>query len=252
MRVENVLKVIQILNQWWNSLFPVTQTCVFCSTPIHAHSFSKIREKICFSCHQRLTWICSPICKVCGRPRKQKEIAVCMDCLSVHPHDWIYNRSIFTYSEFVKQIIWRYKYRGQVNLAKPLSRLMAEVIEQHWGNLHFVLSYVPLHQRRLYERGFNQSELLANELSKRLRFPVTQLLERRRLTDQQSIKRRKERLKSLQNVFRVKEDLDLEHLVKYPILLIDDIYTTGATLRECARPLKQLGMKTVFSITIAR
>ena len=172
--------------------------------------------------------------------------------MQVHPSEWVYNRSVFEYTAFVKQIIWRYKYKGQENLAKPLGWLMAETLEQHWGRKKFLLSYVPLHAQRLRERGFNQAKQLATEMGRYLRLPVVDLLVRKRMTHRQSEKRRSERLSSLIGAFSLKPDVKGDQLASAPILLVDDVYTTGATLRECSRPFKEQGIQNVYSITIAR
>lgn len=216
------------------------------------HCFASVWKRICFACNMQLCRIGMQICQVCGRTMNQAKTNICADCHAVHSTEWVYNRSVFTYSEFVKQIVWRYKYKGQLHLAKPLGLLMAEVINQYWRKKKFILSYVPLHKYRLAERGFNQSALLAKTISKCLKFPMIELLVRKRMTDPQSGKSRQERLVDLQAAFQVKQDIDLRQFTGYPILLVDDIYTTGTTLRECAKPLKQQGMKTVYSVTIAR
>lgn len=237
---------------WWSMLFPTTHVCLFCTTPIRISPFAGIWKRLCFACKNQLQWIGSTICKVCGRGLKQAETNICSDCRAIHPTEWVYNRSVFKYNTFVKQIIWRYKYKGQEKLAEPLGWLMAEVLEQHWGNKKFVLSYVPLHTQRLSDRGFNQAELLANVVGKHLRLPVFELLIRKRITGQQSVKGRDERLTTLVGAFSLKPKVDVSELSGREILLVDDIYTTGATLRECSKPFKERGIKNVYSITIAR
>ncbi len=204
------------------------------------------------ACQRQLPWIGAPQCKVCGREMNQRETNICSDCQTIHPSDWVYNRSVFAYTAFVKQIIWRYKYKGQEKLAVPLGRCMAETLEQQWTKKKFVLSYVPLHAQRLSERGFNQAERLAHVIGRYLRLPVVELLVRKRMTQPQSEKGRDERLSALVGAFAVHPDIDLEQLVDREILLVDDIYTTGSTLRECSKPLKEQGIKNVYSITIAR
>lgn len=238
--------------EWWTALFPTTHTCLFCTTPIRTHRFANIWKQICFACKRQLPFIDSPLCKVCGRVMKQEETNICSDCDAVHPSDWVYNRSVFEYTAFVKQIVWRYKYKGQEKLAEPLGWFMAEILEQHWGKKKFTLSYVPLHTHRLSERGFNQAEQLANVIGRYLRLPVMDLLVRKRLTHRQSEKRRNQRLSSLIGAFALKPDVDLNRIVYREILLVDDVYTTGATLRECSKPFREQAIKNIYSITIAR
>lgn len=236
----------------WATLFPVTHTCLFCPTPMEVHPFASVWRQICFVCDKQLSRIRFNTCYVCGRLTNQEKRNICSDCEAVHPAEWVINRSVFTYSEFVKQIIWRYKYRGQQQLAKAFGLLMADVIDQCWQTKSFVISYVPLHQQRLKERGFNQAELLAKAIGKRLRLPVIELLKRQRMTQKQSTKGRNERLSTLKGAFCLKQEIDVSKLAQHHILLVDDIYTTGTTLRECAKPLKEQGIENVYSITIAR
>lgn len=244
--------VVLSLLEWWKTLFSTTSTCLFCPTPIRTHRYAKLWKQLCSACQLRLQVIDSPFCQVCGRVLKQAKTNICSDCYAVHPVEWVYNRSVFEYNPFVKQLIWRYKYRGQEKLAEPLGWFMAEILEQHWGRRKFTLTYVPLHQHRLSERGFNQAERLASVIGKTLRLPVMELLVRNRMTHRQSEKGRRERLSSLVGAFSIKTGVDLKQLHDRDILLVDDIYTTGATLRECSKPFKRQGVKTIYSITIAR
>lgn len=238
--------------EWWETLFPTTHRCHFCTTPVQVNPFASVWNQLCFACKQQLQRIDEPVCKVCGKALKQTKTNICSDCKQVHPTEWVYNRSVFEYTAFVKQIIWRYKYKGQEQLAKPLGWLMAEALEEHWGKKRFVLTYVPLHVHRLQERGFNQAEQLAMEIGRYLRLPVVDLLERTRMTHRQSEKRRSERLSSLMGAFSLKPNVDCHQLASHSVLLVDDIYTTGATLRECCKPFKEKGIEHVYSMTIAR
>jgi competence protein ComFC len=238
--------------KWWTALFPVTCTCLFCDTPLAAHRFTNIWQRLCIACTAQLHRIDGAICQVCGRVSNQEKTNVCGDCSAVQQVKWVYNRSVFAYTAFVKQLVWRYKYKGLQRLAKPLGLLMAETVDHYWRKQKFVLSYVPLHRDRLQERGFNQAALLAQMIGKHLRLPVVPLLMRRRATPQQSSKGRDERLHALHDAFSLREDVDVTQLAEHSILLVDDIYTTGTTIRECAKPLKRRGIENVYSITIAR
>lgn len=204
------------------------------------------------TCKRQLQPIGLLYCEVCGKALKQEKTNLCSDCKQVHPTEWVINRSVFAYTAFVKQIIWRYKYKGQEKLAKPLGWLMAETLKQHWGKKNFLLTFVPLHAQRLRERGFNQAEQLAMVMGQYLHLPVADLLVRKRMTHRQSGKRRNERLSSLIGAFALRPNVDCDQLTSCSILLVDDIYTTGATLRECSKPLKEQGIQHVYSMTIAR
>ncbi|MDZ5471942.1 ComF family protein [Bacillus sp. 31A1R] len=150
------------------------------------------------------------------------------------------NYSIYEYNEFLKEFIARYKYRGDYVLAKVFSET---VIEKLRTIKYDLISYIPLSQERLHERGFNQSEAIIKEAGK----TPSGLLQRTH-SEKQSKKSRQDRI-HLPQVFQVKRDLDLTNK---KILLVDDIYTTGSTLRHAAKVLKQSGAISISSLTIAR
>ncbi len=117
------------------------------------------------------------------------------------------------------------------------------------GGLDVVLP-VPLHPIRLRQREFNQSLLLAHELSRELRLPLLfDILERNRWTRPQVELDGEERRKNVRKAFSIKRPEQIERL---RVLLIDDVYTTGATVNECARVLKKAGAKAVHVLTLAR
>jgi ComF family protein len=108
---------------------------------------------------------------------------------------------------------------------------------------------VPLHPARQRERGFNQAALLAEFVKTRLAVPVRPVLERLRYTTTQTAFDRSERMENLRNAFRLRKKADVREL---RVLLVDDILTTGATLSECARVLKEAGATSIHAATAAR
>lgn len=205
---------------------------------------------LCKDCSMQLAPIHPPICQKCCRPLKKlsKDFIkgdVCLDCYRwENDTNWASildnNISFYEYNDFLKELLARFKYRGDYVLAKVFSQKIKEKLEQ--------ISYdaivpIPLSNERLLERGFNQSTALASEAN----VNVANLLTRVH-SEKQSKKSRHERI-HLQQVFNRKDDTDLEGK---NLLLIDDIYTTGSTLRHAAKILKEAGAKTVTSITIAR
>ena len=111
------------------------------------------------------------------------------------------------------------------------------------------IAFVPLSKGGVYKRGFNQSEILALNLSKEFSIPVAKILEKTRRTHRQNELARDERLSNLAGAFRIKSNTSINGLT---ILLIDDVMTTGATLSECAGTLKASGAKEVRCFTLAR
>lgn len=167
---------------------------------------------------------------------------------------------IFVVSDYnndkVKKLIKCYKYRFIADLAKPLSDLISKYLFWLSNKKSFnifqnspLLIPIPLNSRRLNWRGFNQSELLAFELNKTIRLDlVTDLLFKHKSSPQADIKKREERLANAVGKFKyVGEDLKGKDIV-----LIDDVCTTGATLNECAKVLKQNGAGKIYTLVIAR
>jgi len=133
-------------------------------------------------------------------------------------------------------------------MAKPLGRLMISALPQ--GIDADVIIPVPLHPARLRAREFNQSLLLADQLSRHLARPVSATnLVRTAATDPQTTLSRQERLRNLRKAFEIRKPQDL---AEKRILLVDDVYTTGATLNECAKTLRKSGAGPVFALTLAR
>jgi len=164
----------------------------------------------------------------------------------------------------------KYKYRGDERLLRLLSamlmhayRKLMEVEDLQQGQFDCI-SYVPLSEERLRERGFNQAEQLAREMGVQLKLPLISTLIRVRHTPKQSFKRRSERLHDLSGAF-VTDPVGILKLKQFPpsvnqsahnpayrILLIDDVYTTGSTLHQCADIICEHIPAQVYSLTWAR
>ena len=158
-------------------------------------------------------------------------------------------RAAVEFDGIVRQAVHAFKYQGRRALARPLGELMG----QAWGARPFPAGYlmaVPLHPRRLQERGYNQSILLANELSKEVDLPVlSQVLVRSRMTRTQTELSAGERRENVAGAFSLSAG---SIVTGKSILLIDDVCTTGATLDACATTLKAAGAAAVFAYTLSR
>jgi ComF family protein len=155
------------------------------------------------------------------------------------------------YEGWIAETLSRFKYHGASHLAIPLGNFMAECHDPDllWSAIDLLIP-VPLHPHRLRQRGFNQSLLLARQIGRRHSIPVDFLsLERTRVTVPQVELSGAERKKNLYGAFRIrkKENIHQKH-----ILLVDDVFTTGATARECSKVLLRAGAKKVDVITCAR
>jgi ComF family protein len=201
---------------------------------------------LCRECHATLIYLQPPLCRRCSGPIP--EGTICRKCRSeVWDLDGVY--SVFKYGGAIRQAIIQLKYHNIKALADPLSRFLAEYLKKH--SLSFdVIIPVPTHKRRLRERGYNQSSLLARRLSRMTRIPVMEgVLIRTRHTPSQaksnSVERRRE---NIRNAFTcVRRDISGKR-----ILLIDDVCTSGATLNSCAASLKSAGAASVWGLTLAK
>jgi ComF family protein len=180
---------------------------------------------------------------------------VCSQCRGKAFH-FTYNRSIFTYDGILRDIIRDIKFRNKKNHARALGRLWAareanaaaaRTPAGRWLPENAVLVPVPLHPKKQRERGFNQAEILARELSKGLSLPVENALKRVVNTLPQAGLHPALRAENVADAFCMASRYTVEN--KVPIL-VDDIYTTGASLNECARTLKAHGAKEVVCMSL--
>lgn len=235
-------------------LFEKTESCILCGRPISSsHSSSTALPNICPTCQADLTAIREPICLICGREKEDSPYftpgeTICDDCLRRKETFFLMNRSSLRYTPKAKEWLYSYKYRGRESLAEGLIPLLANTYNRYYKDLGLEgITFVPLHEERLQERTFNQAEQLAIGLGKKLNLPVYDLLIRSRPTMKQSRKGRGARIHSLKGAIIIREGADLP--VGRKILLIDDLYTTGSTVNECARALQEGGWAEIYVLT---
>ena len=201
---------------------------------------------LCESCRSSLPAVKPPLCPRCGLPESTNE--VCAGC-GDHPGALDGMFSPYRFEGVVRQAVHQLKYRNLRALAGPLADLMADHLEDG-GATGSVLVPVPLHRRRLRERGYNQSALLARRLGERTGIPVSgDCLERLRRTPPQartaSVRERRE---NVAGVFACRD----RRLRGERVLLVDDVATSGATMEACAVALKEAGAAFVQGLTLAR
>ncbi len=194
-------------------------------------------------------------CRLCANLiREGRNPFICRNCwgkiefIKNYPTAKI--QAIGKYAGALKTAIHLLKYEGKRSLANPLGNLLINHMEKNGGleKIDFIVP-VPLHKKRLREREFNQSLLLARLVGKHFHKPILESnLMRMRMTIPQVELDQKERLKNMQGAFRVKSP---EAFKGKNILLIDDVRTTGATVKECYKMLKQAGAKEIHILTLA-
>jgi ComF family protein len=196
--------------------------------------------------------IVPPFCARCSEPFAGAIIGsfVCANCA----HRKLYfDAAISAYRSrgIVRRIVLDFKYGRQVHLRHLLARwLCAAINDERIRGHHFdVIVPVPLHRARERERGFNQAALLADLLSAEMSILAKPVLQRVRYTTTQTAFDRAERMENLRGAFRLRKHADVRGL---RVLLIDDVLTTGSTVSECARVLKDAGASSVHAVTAAR
>jgi ComF family protein len=213
------------------------------------------RDLICEECLAAVERIGPPMCEVCGEPFDPLAQAAprCAECRGKR-RPFALARSAAYYTGPLAEAIQRFKYDCQMVLWRPLGELMMEAVAGGAAsgiepeNVDVVCA-VPLHRSRLRERGFNQSELLAEVVAEHLGRPLRPLLERTRPTLPQVDLPAASRGANVQGAFAA----DLHEVIGgQRVLLVDDLFTTGATMSECARTLARAGAQEVRVFTLAR
>jgi ComF family protein len=212
------------------------------------------RDPICAECRTQIEMIEPPFCQLCGEPfdPRAQGAPTCERCRG-RRLPFRLARSAAYYRRPLAGAIGRFKYDGQIVLARPLGDIMIEALSGAAGDIDpptvDVICPVPLHSSRQRERGFNQSQLLAEEISGVIGKPVSTLLERVRPTAPQVDLPARARAQNVRRAFAAKEDAGIAGRA---VLLIDDLFTTGATLTECSRALRTAGAADVRVFTLAR
>lgn len=206
----------------------------------------------CSDCYSGIRFITAPLCPSCGIPfpAEGSPDHTCSGCL-LKEQTISSARSLGVYESILHDIIHSFKYGGNLTLGERLSRLMADHEYPSFRIRDYSLIIpVPLHPRRLRQRGFNQSIILARELAKRHGIAMDFRSLRRIIdTDSQTGLKNEERRSNIKNAFNIR---DPERIRGRNVLLVDDVYTTGSTLGECARALLKGGAETVGALTLAR
>lgn len=207
----------------------------------------------CRTCFEKLLFVAPPLCPVCGRPYAPTEAMPdhqCGECL-LDRFRFDVARSAAIYQGVVRRGILQLKFGGKLHWAPALGKLAALHGETR-GILDRgeVIVPVPMHLRWLRRRGFNQSALLARFAGRCCFRPVVvNALVRKRVTKPQTRLSRAERLRNVRGAFAVVRP---EVIAGKSVVLMDDVFTTGTTLSECADALKKAGADWVGAVTVAR
>lgn len=225
--------------------------CIWCKDKVIIQTnwttvlFPQKQSKLCKICASRFQVLKGERCEVCGR---ESEITLCHDCTrwkSMYDPErdpLIKNVSVFTYNTFMKEFMAQWKFRGDYILGEVFEHQFYETFRKYFRSIvkGAVIIPIPLSKTRLMERGFNQAEVLASFLTDQIDDQLIRVDH-----EKQSKKSRKERLET-KNPFKLRSP------IQKSVILVDDIYTTGRTLRHAAEVLIKNGCPAVYAYTLVR
>ena len=239
-RAASLAKLVELL------VYP--SFCRLCVEPLDEPG----EKVVCRACLAKLSPFGGPSCPLCGRFHEgEGEDHLCSKCLERAPA-FSLHRSCGAYGGTLKDVILLFKYRKYAPLSRPLAGFAERCLASDpklWAGADFLIP-VPLHPARKRERGFNQSRLLARDLGRLRGMRVLEgcLVKAKNVPPQAGL-RAAEREENVKKAYAVRRRQKVRGKT---LILIDDVTTTGATLRECARVLLKAGAKEVRAITLAQ
>jgi len=223
--------------------------CAFCGKTLSTD------KGICDDCITNIEFLNGAICYRCGHPLNE-DISdtpakqLCLRCQNNPDKLFRLSRSAFVYDDFSKKLILDFKFYDRTDIASLLGKIAYVAGKDIFDAGIDIIIPVPLHYTRLIKRKYNQASLIAKELGKLTATKVEyRLLLKHKITRPQVDCSGAERLKNLKNAFCIKNS---DNLQGKRILLIDDVYTTGSTLRECAKTLHLAHPASIDTLTVAR
>lgn len=209
-------------------------------------------NRVCRSCKEKLQYVREPRCKKCSKPIEQEEKEYCSDCERKKFH-FTKGFAVWIYDDTMRKSIAEFKYHSKKEYAKfyieEMLRYYGEEIEKLAPD---AIVPVPIHKDKFRERGYNQADILAKGLGKRLNIPVlSDLLIRNKKTLPQKQLSDKERLRNLRQAFEFNEKAlyNFNKEIK-TVLIVDDIYTTGSTIEACSNILIEHSINNIYFITL--
>ena len=222
-------------------------TLLFPSACAACGALLEVDAPFCEPCTLATEPVPLPGCRRCAEPLEQP--GVCPRCHRAPP-SFRAARAAFVHTGPLARAIHRFKYEGHSELARPLARALAEASRNWLGSLggEPVLVPIPLHHRRLIRRGYDQAALLAGALARTTGLAIrSTLLRRVRATRRQVGLTEAERTENVHRAFAFRGSLPAG-----PVVLVDDVFTTGATARAASAALREVGARWVYVLTLAR
>jgi competence protein ComFC len=230
---------MKMIDVFLNLLYPKRSYCVVCG--------GESRAALCSTCTASVRFIEGRCCLKCGKALEDSYYDnICSDCQST-PHRFRAAYSCFQYEGMGKELIHTFKYKGRLEIGELLAEYMHQKLKDEGIRADYIVP-VPIHQSKLQKRGFNQSQVIAKQLSLKMGIPLIECLIRTKETARQYDLGRVERFKNVFNAFEGDLSYNIENKI---ILLVDDIYTTGSTVDECSKVLQVMGASCIYVVTAA-
>lgn len=227
-----------------NILFP--PVCLACNELVEQQG------ALCSECWNQMEFCAGPACDICGYPfeYQMEHHTICGACIQ-QPPPYGRARAVFRYNSISRQLVTSLKYHDKTHIVPYIADWMVRAGEDILADADYIIP-VPLHRRRLWMRRYNQSALLSQHITRKTSVPTLyNALVRTRYTPPQAGLNYKQRIKNVTGAFQV--------IAKYRfrikgkrIILIDDVLTTGATVKACARALLKVGAQRVDVLTLGQ
>lgn len=215
-------------------LYPQDIRCVVCGKEL----FEDNKYGICSGCSLKAN---VRFCPKCGRAIASTE-EYCENCKN-EKHYFTLARAPFVYEGKAKKLVHRLKYGGAEYLASNIAYYLADEYNKYSWNADIV-TFVPMHPKRMKSRGYNQAQLIVKKLSEIIKIPMVETLKRIKFSTNFARMSRRDRIKEAEDSFEA-----IDRFKNKVILLVDDVFTTGATTDACSKELLRSGAKEVYVLT---
>ncbi|WP_395462759.1 double zinc ribbon domain-containing protein [Wolbachia endosymbiont of Cantharis cryptica] len=228
-----------LLKKATNLIFP--NVCVSCECIIDKN------YDLCSECNKKINFLTKHYCNVCGAVISDN-IYTCGKCIT-NPPPFEVLRSVFAYDQHSRNMIINFKFFDNLNYVKTYAKWMYQANHDMFQNAEVIIP-IPLHKMRLFKRKYNQAALLAKELSKLSNLLYTSFaIKRLRHTTPQAGLSLKQREKNLKKAFKISNREIIKNKI---VILVDDVVTTGATVRSCSQEILNSGAREVRVLSLAR
>lgn len=223
--------------------FPRHVKCIFCGEELDGSE----HNDTCKNCQTTLPFIVN-YCIRCGEPLTHEGEGICLRCTQ-NNHSFVMARSVFEYKGKIVSAVHKYKYNGQKFLCEPMAGYLCDYLARWNVSFDYICS-VPMFKKKEKERGYNQAKLIAEIVAEKFDIPHIDAITKIKNNPSQTTLAFRERQENVKDVFALNENF--KNLIKNKtILLIDDVYTTGATANEIAEVLMHGHAKQVYVLTLA-